>query len=223
MRRRRLCVVVLAASLPYREGLRVHKILREWRADWLVSGRSQHTIDNYQRTLMGLFKLQPDLDEWDMPTVKAWIADGASAQIRRMRARAVNAFMKWCREEQVTDATWFRLVKLPAVPETAQPTATEADYRRALAKAHSYRDRALLAVLWSSGMRRAEVARMRVEHLDLDGGNCLVPISKTGRFRVAPLSPDACKRTDQFSPMKVISVLRASRCAVVILPPAGPT
>jgi len=42
-------------------------------------------------------------------------------------------------------------------------------------------------------MRRAEVARMRVEHLDLDGGNVLVPISKTGKFRVAPLSPEACK------------------------------
>ena len=53
MRRRRRCVVVLAASLPYREGLRVHKILREWRPDWLVSGRSPHTIDNDQRTLVG--------------------------------------------------------------------------------------------------------------------------------------------------------------------------
>jgi integrase len=79
------------------------------------------------------------------------------------------------------------------VKERPQETATEADYRRALAKAYAYRDRPLLAVLWSSGMRRAEVARMRVEHLDLDGGNVLVPISKTGKFRVAPLSPEACK------------------------------
>jgi integrase/recombinase XerC len=159
----------------------VSKILREWRADWLVSGRSHHTIDAYQRTLIGLFKTQPSLDDWDMATIKAWIADGGSAQIRRMRARAVNAFMKWCREE-VTDASWFRPVKLPAVPETAQPTATEADYRRALAKAHTYRDRALLAVLWSSGLRRAEVARMRVEHLDLDGGTDAEPIRRSLRL-----------------------------------------
>jgi integrase len=37
-------------------------------------------------------------------------------------------------------------------------------------------------------MRRAEVARAGVEHLDLEGGNCLVPITKTGGFRVGPLS-----------------------------------
>jgi hypothetical protein len=65
MRRRRLCVVVLTASLPYREGRRVSKILREWRADWLLSGRSQHTIYNYERYLIGLFKVEPDLDAWD--------------------------------------------------------------------------------------------------------------------------------------------------------------
>ena len=42
-------------------------------------------------------------------------------------------------------------------------------------------------------MRRAEVARMTVEHLDRDAAHVLVPISKTGKFRIAPLSPEACK------------------------------
>ena len=129
------------------------KILWEWRADWTLSGRSQHTIDNYQRTLMGLFKVQPDLDAWDMVTVKAWVRDGGSVQRTRMRGRAVNAFMKWCAEEEVMDTSWFRKIKLPAVPETAQPTVTTDDYRRALAKAHSYRDKALVATLWSSAAR----------------------------------------------------------------------
>jgi integrase len=155
----------------------VHKILRDWRADWLVSGRSQHTIDNYQRNLIGLFKREPDLDAWDLALVREWIGDGGSDQIRRMRARSAKAFLRWATEEEITDASWYRRIKLPNVRETPQETATEADYRRALAKAQAYRDRALLAVLWSSGMRRAEVTRLRVEHLDLDGGNVLVPIS----------------------------------------------
>ena len=34
---------------------------------------------------------------------------------------------------------------------------------------------------------------MTVEHLDLDGGNVLVPITKSGKFRVAPLTPEAVK------------------------------
>jgi integrase/recombinase XerD len=171
----------------------VHKILREWRADWTLSGRSQHTIDNYQRNLISLFKREPDLDAWDLAMVKAWIGEGGSDQRRRMRARSVKAFLRWAEEEEALDHSWWRRIKLPNVKETAQETATEEDYRRALAKAQSYRDRALLCVLWSSGLRRAELARMRVEHLDLEGGNVLVPISKSGRFRVAPLSPAATK------------------------------
>jgi integrase/recombinase XerD len=171
----------------------VHKILREWRADWTLSGRSQHTIDNYERNLMGLIKREPDLDAWALALVKEWIGEGRSDQQRRMRARSVKAFVRWASEEEVLDASWYRRIKLPNVKELPQETATEDDYRRAMATAQSYRDRALLAVLWSSGMRRAEVARMRVEHLDLDGGNVLLPISKTGKFRVAPLSPEATK------------------------------
>jgi integrase/recombinase XerD len=186
-------VVVLTASLPYREGSRVHKLLREWRADWTLSGRSPHTIDNYQRNLIGLFKREPDLDSWDLTLVREWIGEGGSDQIRRMRARSVKAFLRWVTDEEITDASWYQRIKLPNVKELPQETATEEDYRQAMANAQSYRDRALVAVLWSSGMRRAEVARMRVEHLDLDGGNVLVPISKTGKFRVAPLSPEAIK------------------------------
>src|SRR6516164_9383133 len=193
MSRRRLRVVVLGTSFPYREGCVVHRIMREWRADWLASGRSQHTIDNYQRHMIGLFRVEPDLDAWDMSIVKGWVRGGGSAQNRRMRARSVNAFMKWCREEEAADVSWFRLVKLPAIPETAQPTVTEDDYQAALARCRTARDRALVSVLWTSGLRRAEVARMTVEHLARDGAHVLVPISKTGKFRIAPLSPEAMK------------------------------
>jgi integrase len=159
----------------------------------LLLGRSQHTIDNYQRNAMGLIKREPDIDAWNLALVRDWIGEGGSEQIRRMRARSIKALLRWVTEEEITDASWYRRIKLPNVKERPQETATEADYRKALAKAHAYRDRALLGVLWSSGMRRAEVARMRVEHLDLDGGNVLVPTSKSGKFRVAPLSPEACK------------------------------
>jgi integrase len=40
-------------------------------------------------------------------------------------------------------------------------------------------------------MRRSEIARAQVEHLDLSLGVLTIPISKTGKFRTVPLSPDA--------------------------------
>jgi integrase len=160
----------------------------------MLSGRSVHTIDNYQRNLMTLFKRQPDVDAWDLALVKEWMAAAPSDPVRRMRARAVKAFLRWATEEDVIEgADWYKRIKLPSVKELPQETATEADYVAAMTRAQTPRDRALLAVLWSSGMRRSEVARMRVEHLDLDTGCAIVPITKTGRFRTVPLSPEAVR------------------------------
>jgi hypothetical protein len=78
----------------------------------------------------------------------------------------------------VFEASYWKRIKLPNVHETPQETANETDYRLALARASLSRDKALVAVLWSSGMRRAEVARMRIEDLDLDDGAVVVPITK---------------------------------------------
>jgi hypothetical protein len=103
---KRLVLVILAVSLPYREGIRVAKILREWRADWLLAGRSQHTIANYSYNLMTLFKCEPDYESWDLATVKEWIGAGGSEQQRRRRARSVKAFLRRADEEDVFEASY---------------------------------------------------------------------------------------------------------------------
>src|SRR5262245_26616233 len=99
----------------------------------MLTGRSPHTIDNYQRSLCSLMQAEPDLDAWDLPFVKSWIAEGASAPVRRMRARAVKAFCRWLTEEDIADTGWWKRIRLPAVDETPQETVTESDYTRSLA------------------------------------------------------------------------------------------
>ena len=72
-----------------------------------------------------------------------------------------------------------------------QPTATEADYRAARRKASTDRDRAVIELLWSCGLRRGELVRLDVEDVNLSDGLLVVRQSKTGRPRVGPLSPSA--------------------------------
>jgi integrase len=67
----------------------------------------------------------------------------------------------------------------------------EADYKKALSKCTTTRDTALVEMLWSTGMRREELARARIEHVDFVSGYIVVPSSKNGRPRVVPLSPKA--------------------------------
>jgi integrase/recombinase XerD len=51
----------------------------------------------------------------------------------------------------------------------------------------------LIEVLWSSGLRRSEIERMKIEHLDFVGGFIVVPTSKANRPRVVPMSPTAMR------------------------------
>jgi integrase len=162
-------------------------------ADWTISGRSPKTAQGYVVVLKPLlFALGRDEDV-DLTTVKSWVAQHPSPQSRRYRGRAARAWFKWAHEEEIVDAPWWKRIPLASVEERPQPTATEDDYKRALAAADTRRDRAIIATLWSTGIRRSELARMRTEDLLLDDGQVLIPVSKNKRPRVASLSPEAVK------------------------------
>ena len=166
-------------------------LLREWESDWKLAGRAESTIRSYVYVMRGL--LSQHSGDLDLATVKAWVAEGTSAEQQRFRGRSARAFLRWATEEEIIDAPWWKRIPLVAVAETPQETVTPEQYTATLARARGARDRALITVLWCSGLRVSEVVRMRVEHLDLDAGCVLVPESKTRKPRMAPLDPRACK------------------------------
>ena len=53
------------------------------------------------------------------------------------------------------------------------------------------RDRAIIDVLWATGMRRGELLRMELHHIDLEAGTIIIPITKTRTPRIVPLTPEA--------------------------------
>lgn len=55
------------------------------------------------------------------------------------------------------------------------------------------RDRALLELLYSSGLRRAEAAALDLTDVDLTGGTVLVRAGKGGRSRLVPLGENAAR------------------------------
>lgn len=60
----------------------------------------------------------------------------------------------------------------------------EADYKKALSKCITTRHMALAKMLWSTGIRREEIARASVEWVDFVGGFILVPSMKNGRAQI---------------------------------------
>jgi integrase len=165
-----------------------HSLLSEFEVDWCLTGKSQVTAANYRSELA---KLLISCSEPTLSDVKSWISSTDSMVVRRKRGQAVRAFGRWAEEHEYGFFDWWRQVPLAREVQQPQRTCVESDYRDALTRVRTLRDRALIEILWSCGLRRGEIANLVVNDVNLAEGFLIVRKSKTGRPRVAPLSPSA--------------------------------
>lgn len=163
-------------------------LLAEFRLDWRLAGKAEQTAINY---VTWLEKLLAHYPEPTLTDVKTWIASTNSAVGRRKRGQAVRAFGTWSATYGYDLFTWWKQVPLTKEVLHPQETAIEADYKAALTTACTARDKALIEVLWSCGLRRSEIARLAIEDVNFSEGFLIVRTSKTGKPRIAPLSPSA--------------------------------
>jgi integrase len=163
-------------------------LLREFQLDWRLAGKAERTATDYCSAIISLLTQHP---EPTLNDVKAWIASTTSVVGRRKRGQAVRAFGKWSNTNDYDIFTWWKMVPLAKETMRPQETTSEIDYKNALCAASTLRDKALIEVLWSCGLRRSEIARLEVSDVNFSEGFLIVRTSKTGKPRIAPLSPSA--------------------------------
>ncbi len=84
-----------------------------------------------------------------------------------------------------------------------RPILTQAEMKRLLAwpnisLSHGIRDRALLELLYSTGLRMGEAVALTVYDLDLNAGLLCIRTSKSGKGRVAPIGKEATKWLSEY-------------------------
>ena len=163
-------------------------LIASFEADWLLARKAKHTVKMYSTYLKNLFAESSDPTALD---VKNWLTRTESLPVRRKRAQAVRAFGKWAELNELEVFVWWRTIPVAKDKVSPQLTVTEEMYRDALTKAKNARDKALIEVLWSTGLRRSEVARLDVGDINLSQGYLIVRTTKAGKPRIAPLSPHA--------------------------------
>ena len=163
-------------------------LLGEFQLDWRLAGKAASTAANYAHWIEHLLSQHP---EPTLVDVKEWIASTTSVVGRRKRGQAVRAFGKWSDANDYDIFTWWKSVPLTKETMRPQETTSEADYRKALCTASTLRDKALIEVLWSCGLRRSEIARLEISDVNFSEGFLIIQTSKTGKPRIAPLSPSA--------------------------------
>jgi integrase/recombinase XerD len=161
-------------------------LLREFQLDWRLAGKAERTASDYSKAITDLLTQHP---EPTLNDVKAWIASTTSVMGRRKRGQAVRAFGKWSDTNDYDIFTWWKSVPLTKETMRPQETTSEADYRKALCTVSTLRDKALIEKLWSCGLRRSEIARLEVSDINFNEGFLIIHTPKTGKPRIAPLSP----------------------------------
>jgi integrase/recombinase XerC len=170
---------------------------------------SSHTVVAYRRDLiqlaMFLHRNGSSLQRADHPTLRRFLAQQhtlgyARASIAR-RVGAIHTFYRWASADGRVEHDPALLLgrpkvvnRLPTVLRPAEaaalseaPATQIGDDAGPLERAVELRDRALLELLYGSGLRVGEVTGLTVDRVDLDRGRVLV-LGKGSKEREVPMS-----------------------------------
>jgi site-specific recombinase XerD len=118
------------------------------------------------------------------------------------RFRSLQQFFKWLVEEAEIEASPMASMSPPQVPETPPPVLTEEQLRQLLACCSGIdfdarRDIAIIRLFFDTGMRRSELAGLKVTDLDLDEDAACV-LGKGRRPRACPFGRKTAQALDRY-------------------------
>jgi site-specific recombinase XerD len=138
--------------------------------------------------------------------VEAFLVDRADAGMRpatlSQRFRSLQQFFKWLADEGEIERSPMMTMRPPQVPETPPPVLRDEDLRRLLdaCSATAFEDRrdsAILRLFLDTGMRRGELAGIRVEDVDFDHEVAVV-LGKGRRPRACPFGHRTGQALDRY-------------------------
>jgi integrase/recombinase XerD len=107
--------------------------------------------------------------------------------------RCVRAFLKWCHYEELIPSDPTLKVRPPQVVAEKKTPLIESELMRIFSVAKTPRDRALLALIIDTGLRRREVSDLKASDIDIVSRCVTVTRGKNGKRRDVPLSIDATR------------------------------
>lgn len=175
----------------------------------LVLGRSPNTVKGYVADLRGLAGYVDTFDAFTLDALRRWLADAMSAGKSRAtlarRTAAARAFSTWAyrRGDISTDAA--ARLKAPKVNRPL-PTVVKGERAGELVEAGTaddahpaeyLRDRAMLELLYATGIRVGELTGLNLGDVDLARGLAQVT-GKGNKQRVVPFGDEAAAAVSEW-------------------------
>lgn len=169
-------------------------------------GRATSTIYEYNLYLTALAQhSNKELNALTNADIAAWIVDerakGLADASILARVRAVRIFLNWCITEGILDKSPLRM-KNPKVkrqhPRIAQQQAVLKLLAHPVTTWQDYRNRALVHLLFDTGMRIGEACGLAVTHVDRCKRLAFIPAGKDGEARTAPFTAACAAALDAY-------------------------
>lgn len=203
------------------------RLAASWKRSLLAESKADGTIDVY---LSGVHGLASFLLEVGMPTTVGairrehieefmiYLRRKAPERQRRGKGKEIASwtlmkyhkslriFFKWAIEEGDITVSPMQHIKPPRITETPVPVLSDDELHRLLDTCagrdfYARRDMAILRLLLDTGMRRAELANLTLEDVDLDNSVAYV-VGKGNRPRHCPFGRKTAQALDRYIRMR---------------------
>jgi site-specific recombinase XerD len=181
-----------------------------FRRTLLAENKSPATVEIYGSAIQRFGEyLDPDT-RGDVRRVKRQHVEGFIASLLSTRKpatahnryRALRSFFNWCVDEGELAESPMARTKAPIIPEEPPQVLRDDHLKKLLGVCEgtgfeARRDTAMVRLLLDSGMRRAELAGLKVDDVDLSNGVAYV-VGKGRRPRVCPFGRKAAAALDRY-------------------------
>lgn len=173
-------------------------------------GYSQHTLDAYKRNLAEVadFIEQANVRQWQQVShdilrrfVMQTKQNGLKVRSIQLKISSIKGFFKFLLQRQLVKADPSELLVIPKADKPL-PKNIEVDEVNQLLnfipeQTIDFRDKAIMELFYSSGLRLSELANLDLHDLDIASAEVLVT-GKGNKQRLLPLGRQACEAIQQW-------------------------
>ncbi len=193
---------------------------------WLQERLSRNTLDAYRRDLgkVSARLAAAGLDFFRADGVALAAAVYGGNEQPRSQARALSACKRlygWLEETEQRADNPCRDLRAAKQPRRLPPVITEQDVENLLnapdtSTPHGLRDKALLELIYATGLRVSEAVSLRLSEISLPQG-MVNTIGKGNKQRIVPMGEEAAYWLDCYLTQSRPLLLKGSRCEAVFV------
>lgn len=174
------------------------KILKRFRACLLIEGKAESTAKQYLRSCRKLDdKIHKRYDEIDVYDLRYYLAletdRGLSKQTVENQRANLSAFFSWLTNEDIITKNPFRQISTIKCDKKVRKIFSDVELDALRSACQKSKERAILEVLLSTGIRVDELASMEVHDIDRNTLSVHVRHGKGSKERITYISEVAMK------------------------------